>query len=61
MKKAQYAPIMKFVREGDGYVVLRMTYRGKGGWSWALGGGKLRGLATKFVKSIGTEAFFDLM
>ena len=60
MKKAQYAPIMKFEREGDGYVVLRMTYRGKGGWSWPLGAGKLPGLATKFVKSIGTEAFFDL-
>ncbi len=61
MKKAQYAPIMKFERESDGYVVLRMTYRGKGGWSWPLGAGKLGGLAKKFVPSIGTEAFFDLM
>ena len=61
MKKAQYAPIMKFECEGDGYVALRMTYRGKGGWSWPLGAGKLRGLAMKFVPSIGTEAFFDLM
>lgn len=61
MKKAQYAPIMKFEREGDGYAVRRMTYRGKGGWSWSLGIGKLQGLATKFVKSIGTEDFFDLV
>ncbi len=53
MKKAQYAPIMKFERESDGYVVLRMTYRGKGGWSWPLGAGKLGGLAKKFVPSIG--------
>jgi len=61
MKKAQYAPIMKFEQEGAGYVVLRMTFRGKGDWSWPLGAGKLRGLAAKFVPSIGTEAFFDLM
>ena len=61
MKKAQYAPIMKFEREDDRYVVLRMTYRGKGGWSWPLGVGRLQALATKFVKSIGTEDFFDLM
>ena len=61
MKKAQYAPIMKFEQDGAGYVVLRMTFRGKGGWSLPLGAGKLRGLAVKFVPSIGTEAFFDLM
>lgn len=61
MKKAQYAPIMKFECEGDGYVARRMTYRGKGGWSWPLGAGKLEGLAKKFVPTIGTESFFDLM
>jgi hypothetical protein len=61
MKKAQYAPILKFDRDGDGYVALRMTYRGKGGWSWPLGVGKLHGLAKKFVPSIGTEKFFDLV
>jgi len=61
MKKAQYAPIMKFEREGDGYAVRRMTYRGKGGWSWPLGVGKLQQLAKKYVPSIGTDDFFDLM
>jgi hypothetical protein len=61
MKKAQYAPIMKFERGVDGYAAMRMTFRGKGGWSWPLGIGKLQGLATKFVKSIGTEDFFDLV
>jgi hypothetical protein len=61
MKRARYAPIMKFEREGDGYVVLRMTYRGKGGWSWPLGAGTLQQLAKKYVPSIGTENFFDLM
>lgn len=60
MKKAQYAPIMKFERENAGYAVFRMTYRGKGGWSWPLGAGKLQGVAKKFVPSIGTDAFFDL-
>ncbi len=61
MKRAQYAPIMKFEREGAGYVVLRMTFRGKGGWSWPLGAGKLEGLAVRFVPIIGKEAFFDLV
>jgi hypothetical protein len=61
MKQAQYAPIMKFEREGDGYGVRRMTYRGKGGWSWSLAVGKLQQLAKKYVPSIGTEEFFDLM
>ena len=61
MKHAQYTPVMKFEREGTEYVVLRMTYRGKGGWSWPLQSGKLDNLARKFVPSIGTEAFFELM
>jgi hypothetical protein len=26
MKKARYAPVMKFEREGDRYAVFRMTY-----------------------------------
>jgi hypothetical protein len=61
MKKAQYAPVMKFEPEGAGYVAFRMTYRGKGGWSWPLRSGKLHDLARKLVPSIGTEAFYDLM
>lgn len=61
LSRAQYTPVMKFEREGADYVAFRMTYRGKGGWSWALQSGKLHDLARKLVKSIGTEAFFELM
>jgi len=61
MGKAQYVPVMKFEPEGAGYVAFRMTYRGKGGWSWPLRSGKLCDLARKFVASIGTEEFFDLV
>jgi hypothetical protein len=38
-----------------------MTYQGKGAWSWSLVVGRLQGLANQFVKSIGTDGFFDLM
>lgn len=51
---------MKFEREGDHYVVFRMTYRGHGGWSCALDSGALPELLQKFVAKIGTEKFFDL-
>ncbi|HEX7599974.1 MAG TPA: hypothetical protein VF316_00135 [Polyangiaceae bacterium] len=61
MKKAQYAPVLKFEREGDVYVVHRMTYRGEGGWSWPLMDGKLAALAKKVVSSIGTDAFYELV
>ena len=61
MKKAQYAPVMKFEMEGDQYVVYRMTYRGRGGWSWPLGTGKLENLVKKFLPAVGTEKFFELM
>lgn len=60
MKRAKYAPVMKFEREGTGYVAFRMTYRGKGGWSWPLQAGTLHDLARKLVPSIGTEGFFGL-
>jgi len=60
-RKARYAPLMQFEREGEGYVVRRMTYRGQGGWSYPLGQGKLAELASSFVSKIGTDAFFDLM
>ena len=45
---------------GD-YSVHRMSYRGKGGWSWPLANGPLAKLAGRFVGKIGTDAFFDLM
>lgn len=61
MKHAKYDPIMKFEPEAAGYTVFRMTYRGKGGWSWPLQSGRLPDLADAFVRTIGIEAFFDLM
>lgn len=61
MQKAQYTPVMKFEREGDRYVAYRMTYRGRGGWSWPLATGRLQDLVKKFLPSVGTEKFFDLM
>lgn len=61
MKKAQYAPVMKFELEGDGYAVRRMTYRGEGGWSWPLKDGKLTNLCKSVVAKIGTDGFFELM
>jgi hypothetical protein len=61
MKKAQYAPVMKFEIEGDDYAVFRMTYRGHGGWSYPLASGKLDALVKKFLPNVGTEKFFDLI
>jgi hypothetical protein len=60
LKHVRYQPVMKFEREGGGYVAYRMTYRGRGGWSWGLASGPLKKLAKKFVKLIGTDDFFDL-
>jgi hypothetical protein len=61
MKKAQYVPVMKFEIEGDDYAVLRMTYRGHGGWSYPLASGKLDALVKKFLPNVGTEKFSDIM
>ncbi len=61
MARARYSPVMKFVRDGRGYVVHRMTYRGEGGWSWELASGPIAQLAKRFVKPIGTDDFFELM
>ncbi|MGE0789365.1 MAG: hypothetical protein AB7S26_27065, partial [Sandaracinaceae bacterium] len=41
---ARYAPVMKFVLGRDGYAVHRMTYRGRGGWSYPLKHGALASL-----------------
>jgi len=38
-----------------------MTYRGDGGWSWPLAGGKLTELAKQYLPHLGEESFFDLM
>ena len=57
MARARYAPVVKFERDGDdNYVALRMTYRGEGGWSWALASGRLPDLVRQLVPPIGTEA-----
>jgi hypothetical protein len=37
-----------------------MTYRGDGGWSWALAHGPLDRLARKYLNTLGTSAFFEL-
>ena len=37
-----------------------MTYRGDGGWSWALGHGALASLVPKYLETLGTPAFFEL-
>ena len=58
---AKYAPVMKFEPDGPGYSAFRMTYRGKGGWSWAIASGRLESLAKKLVRPIGTDAFYELM
>jgi hypothetical protein len=61
-KRTRFAPVMRLVPIPHGhYALFRMTYRGEGGWSrWALGRGSLDGLASKYVKEIGTAAFFEL-
>ena len=61
MARTRYSPVMKFVQQSDGYAVYRMTYRGHGGWSYPLDGGKLDTLVRKYVRHVGTREFFDLM
>ncbi len=61
LKRAQYTPVLKFEREGASYAVRRMTYRGKGGWSWSLEAGELPALVKKFLPKVGTDDFFELL
>ena len=56
----RYAPVMRLMPSGAGYAVFRMTYRGDGGWSWPLAHGPLEELATRYLKQIGTDEFFEL-
>ena len=60
MARSRYSPVMKFVRDGKSYAVMRMTYRGNGGWSYPLASGTIATLVKKFVRPIGTDAFFEL-
>ena len=60
--RIKYEPVMKFVpEEQDGhYTVHRMTYRGRGGWSWPLGFGPIEDLVGEYLEAVGTEAFYEL-
>lgn len=59
-KTTHYSPVLRFAPIDGEYAVFRMTYRGDGGWSWALGRGALGRLASKYVNALGTPAFFEL-
>ncbi|MEO7735405.1 MAG: hypothetical protein ABIY55_30910 [Kofleriaceae bacterium] len=59
-KGTHYSPVLRFTLIDREYAVCRMTYRGDGGWSWALAHGSLGSIAAKYVKSLGTPAFFQL-
>ena len=59
---SSYTPVLKFVPCGsEVYEMFRMTYRGRGGWSWALTDGPLKKLVQKYVRLVGTDEFFELM
>jgi hypothetical protein len=60
LERGHYSPVMKFVPDSGGYEVRRMTYRGKGGWSYPFASGPLASLARKFLPPIGTDAFYEL-
>ena len=59
-QSTHYAPVLRFAPIDDQYAVFRMTYRGDGGWSWALAHGPIGSLALKYLKTLGTPAFFEL-
>jgi hypothetical protein len=59
-KSTHYSPVLRFASIDGQYAVFRMTYRGDGGWSWALAHGPLGSLAPKYLNTLGTSAFFDL-
>ena len=61
--RLRHAPVMKFVPFGEpgGYSVLRMTYRGGGGWSWPLASGSLHKLLKRYLRRVGTAEFFEMI
>lgn len=59
-KDTHYAPVLRFAPIEGQYAVFRMTYRGDGGWSWALDRGPLGSLVPKYMNKLGTSAFFEL-
>ncbi|MBI4702615.1 MAG: hypothetical protein HY744_15955 [Deltaproteobacteria bacterium] len=60
IRRVRFRPVMKFEPDPDGYAIFRMTYSGRGGWSYPLASGKLPELVRQFVRHIGTDAFFEL-
>jgi hypothetical protein len=56
----RYTPVLRFAPIEGEYAVFRMTYRGDGGWSWALDHGSLGSLVRKYLNKLGTSAFFEL-
>lgn len=59
-KDTHYSPVLRFAPIDGEYAVFRMTYRGDGGWSWALDHGRLGSLVPKYLNKLGTSAFFEL-
>ena len=60
-KPKRYDPVLKFVPSlPGGYEMMRMTYRGAGGWSYPLASGSLDSLVARHLAAIGTDAFFDI-
>lgn len=59
-KGTHYSPVLRFAPIDGEYAVFRMTYRGDGGWSWALDEGRLGSLVPKYLNKLGTSAFFEL-
>ena len=57
---AHYSPVLRFAPVDVQYAMFRMTYRGDGGWSYPLAYGSLGNLASKYLKTLGTPAFFEL-
>jgi hypothetical protein len=59
-ERTHYSPVLRFAPIDGEYAMFRMTYRGDGGWSWALAHGPIGSLASKYLKTLGTPAFFEL-
>lgn len=61
--RVRYSDTLKFTltnAEKREYEVSRMTYRGRGGWSYPLAWGPLRKLADRYLAHLGEESFFGL-
>jgi hypothetical protein len=60
--RRRYSAVMKFTPEAKPgvYSLSRYVYRGDGSWHW-LDHGPLAGLAKKYLRHIGTDAFYELI